>query len=115
MTEYEKQLRKALRVKFNFEDETITVREYLHKLLETLWIEGEGFSSKRPFGNSGWENDLIIPLVKAGFVEGKRSLGSSGRSRLAVTDSDWPSSGAASGTDFPDSLNETRKRQASSL
>ena len=33
----------------------------------------------------------------------KRSLGSSGRSRLAVTDSDWPSSGAASGTDFPDS------------
>jgi len=73
MTEYEKQLRKALRVKFNFEDETITVREYLHKLLETLWIEGEGFSSKRPFGNSGWENDLIIPLVQAGFIEGKFS------------------------------------------
>lgn len=73
MTEYEKQLRKALKVKFDFEDETITIREYLHKLLETLWIEGEGFSSKRPFGNSGWENDLIIPLVKAGFVEGKLS------------------------------------------
>lgn len=73
MTEYEKQLRKALKVKFDFEDETTTVREYLHKLLETLWIEGEGFSSKRPFGNSGWENDLIIPLVQAGFIEGKFS------------------------------------------
>ena len=73
MTEYEKQLRKALKVKFNFEDQTITIREYLHKLLETLWIEGEGFSSKRPFGSSGWDADLITPLVQAGFIEGKFS------------------------------------------
>ncbi len=49
-----------------------TVREYLRALLCTVWEEGEGFSGKRPFGNSGWEYDLIGPLVDAGYVqEGK--------------------------------------------
>jgi len=47
-----------------------TVRGYLVKLLETLWREGEGFSGKRPFGNSGWEWDLHIPLVSAKFIGG---------------------------------------------
>lgn len=47
-----------------------TVRGYLIKLLETLWREQEGFSGKRPFGNSSWECDLLIPLVKAGLIEG---------------------------------------------
>lgn len=48
-----------------------TVREYLKALLTTLWAEGEGFSGKRPFGNSGWEFDLYKPLIKAGAVVGK--------------------------------------------
>lgn len=47
-----------------------TVRGYLIKLLETLWREQEGFSGKRPFGNSSWECDLLVPLVKAGIIEG---------------------------------------------
>lgn len=47
-----------------------TVREYLICLLETLWNEEEGFSSKRPFGNSGWTMDLHAALVRAGIVEG---------------------------------------------
>lgn len=47
-----------------------TIREYLVKLLATLWDEGEGFSGKRPLGNSCWESDLYIPLIKAGIVEG---------------------------------------------
>lgn len=47
------------------------VGEYLHSLLFTLWEEGEGFSGKRPFGNSGWECDLYKPLVNGGFVEGR--------------------------------------------
>jgi len=51
--------------------ECATVREYLKKLLSTLWEEGEGFSGKRPFGNSGWELDLYLPLIKAGVVKGK--------------------------------------------
>jgi len=47
-----------------------TVRGYLIRLLAELWNEGEGFSSKRPFGNSGWEHDLYLPLIKAGVVAG---------------------------------------------
>ena len=50
-----------------------TLREYFHALLETLWMEGEGFSGKRPFGNSGWENDVYIALVEMGAVKGKIS------------------------------------------
>lgn len=48
----------------------ITIKEYLILLLRTLWREGEGFSGKRPFGNSGWDYDLYIALIKAGYVEG---------------------------------------------
>lgn len=48
-----------------------TIRGYLKALLTKLWDEGEGFSGKRPFGNSGWERDLYFPLVKAKCVEGK--------------------------------------------
>lgn len=47
-----------------------TVRGYLIRLLAELWNEGEGFSGKRPFGNSGWEYDLYLPLIKAGVVDG---------------------------------------------
>jgi len=47
-----------------------TIRDYFHSLLTTLWEEGEGFSGKRPFGNSGWEHDLYRPLALAGYVEG---------------------------------------------
>lgn len=46
------------------------IRDYLKALLLELWREGEGFSGKRPFGNSGWRYDLYIPLVKAGLVTG---------------------------------------------
>lgn len=47
-----------------------TVRDYLKALVATLWREGEGFSGKRPFGNSGWDWDLHRPLVVAGFAAG---------------------------------------------
>lgn len=48
-----------------------TIGGYLRALLLELWTEGEGFSGKRPFGNSGWEFDLYRPLVEAGFVAGE--------------------------------------------
>lgn len=48
----------------------MTIREYLGKLLHTLWEEGEQFSGKRPFGNSGWEYDLYTALISAGAVAG---------------------------------------------
>lgn len=46
-----------------------TVRDYLRKLLETLWREEEGFSGKRPFGNSGWQWEVHNALARAGFIE----------------------------------------------
>lgn len=48
-----------------------SIRQYLHSLLITLWDENEGFSSKRPFGNSGWDYDLLTPLVVMGAIKGK--------------------------------------------
>lgn len=47
-----------------------TVREYLVALLDELWKEGEAFSGKRPFGNSGWEFEVYTALVSAGLVYG---------------------------------------------
>lgn len=45
-----------------------TVREYLLRLLGAVWEEREGFSGKRPFGNSSWEYDLYGALGRAGLV-----------------------------------------------
>ena len=49
--------------------EGTTVRGYLETLLATLWRDEEGFSGKRPFGNSGWQSDVTRALAVAGFVE----------------------------------------------
>jgi hypothetical protein len=48
-----------------------TIREYLIQLLTVLWRENEGFSGKRPFGNSGWDYDLYGPLIEAGLISGR--------------------------------------------
>lgn len=40
-----------------------TVGGYLGALLERLLDDGEAFSGKRPFGNSGWEWDLAAPFL----------------------------------------------------
>lgn len=47
-----------------------TIGDYLVKLLEVLWDQEQGFSGKRPFGNSGWQGDLEEALIRAGHVEG---------------------------------------------
>ena len=47
-----------------------TVRGYLIALLTELWREEECFSGKRPFGNSSWQYDVYVPLIKAGIVDG---------------------------------------------
>ena len=49
----------------------LTIKDYFKVLLKTLWQEGEGFSSKRPFGYSGWQYDVYRPLVEHGIVDGK--------------------------------------------
>lgn len=63
-------LQGALEVRFDSDaGDNITVRDYLRILLETLWDEKEGFSGKRPFGNSDWEFNLYEPLMEAGFLD----------------------------------------------
>jgi hypothetical protein len=47
-----------------------TIRAYLTALLVTLWQEDEGFSGKRPFGNSGWKYDVWKALIKGGQLPG---------------------------------------------
>jgi hypothetical protein len=64
MTEVEAVLAAPL----EYEHGSGTVRSYLHDLLTTLWAEGEGFSGKRPFGNSGWDYGLKVALAKAGIL-----------------------------------------------
>lgn len=67
----------ALEVRFDSDaGENKSIRNYLFTLLDTLWKEGEGFSGKRPFGNSGREYDLYRPLIQHGFIAG--SLDSDG-------------------------------------
>jgi hypothetical protein len=50
-----------------------TVRGYLVELVRRVWGETEGFSGKRPFGNSGWTRDLAEPLVAAKVINGELS------------------------------------------
>lgn len=72
MTLKEKQLLALNEIRFNSDaGDNLTVKEYFLELLSTLWYEGEGFSGKRPFGNSCWEYDLFNPLVYHGILEGK--------------------------------------------
>lgn len=47
-----------------------TIRDYLIALLATLWNEKDGFSGKRPFGNSDWGGDLVIALIQGGLIDG---------------------------------------------
>jgi hypothetical protein len=49
--------------------EAATIGEYLAELLHALWAEGEGFSGKRPLGNSGWERNLYDALARAEAIE----------------------------------------------
>lgn len=47
-----------------------TIGGYFRALLSELFEREEGFSGKRPFGNSGWTYDLVNPLVKHGVITG---------------------------------------------
>jgi len=63
---------KALNLYFDFDGDEIRVKDYLKKLLQTLWDEQDSFSGKHPFGNSDWEYDLYVPLANAGFISTNR-------------------------------------------
>ena len=52
-------------------DRKITIKKFFQELLLTLFKEKEMFNSKRPFGNSDWDCDLIICLIKNNVIYGK--------------------------------------------
>jgi len=62
----------ALGLTFYSEDlhETISIKDYFKRLICMLGEEAEGFSGKRPFGNSGWEYDVYGCLIANGATFG---------------------------------------------
>jgi hypothetical protein len=49
----------------------ISLREFFCNLLIKLWDEQEGFSGKRPWGNSGWDEPVYAALIKAEIINGE--------------------------------------------
>lgn len=47
-----------------------TVADYLFKLARHMWDEEDGADGKRPFGNSGWQHEIIAALVRGGALRG---------------------------------------------
>lgn len=50
--------------------EAETIGEYLHAIMTKLWDNPDAFGGKRPFGNSGWADELYQPLVRDGLIGG---------------------------------------------
>lgn len=48
-----------------------TIGQYLARLSQQVISEVEGFSGKRPFGNSGWQLDIVHALVLNKFIDGE--------------------------------------------
>lgn len=48
-----------------------TIGQYLATLTRTVWYEGEGFSGKRPFGNSGWKGEIAHALILNKILDGE--------------------------------------------
>lgn len=48
----------------------VTVKDWLKEILLTLLEEREGFSGKRPLGNSNWTGDLEKALVEHKIIKG---------------------------------------------
>lgn len=66
-------LEEILNLKFYSKDldKELTIKDFFKKLLVTLFKEKEMFDSKRPFGNSDWDDDLIVCLIKNNIIHGK--------------------------------------------
>lgn len=48
-----------------------SIGQFLIALSRQVWREGECFSGKRPFGDSGWEWELAAALGRAGYARVK--------------------------------------------
>lgn len=54
-----------------------TLREWLRDVLLTLWQEGEGFSPKRPLGNSGYYTQITEALEAEGYEDPEATVAQS--------------------------------------
>jgi hypothetical protein len=45
--------------------DALNVQQYMRELLASLLDEEEGFSGKRPFGNSGWQYEYLDAIKEA--------------------------------------------------
>lgn len=68
--------KEILELKFESTDlgREITIKDFFKELLITLFKKGEGFSGKRPFGNSGWDYDLCVCLAQNGVIDGHNEI-----------------------------------------
>jgi hypothetical protein len=48
-----------------------TIGTFFYQLFNELWIQGERFNSKRPFGNGGWHYDIYAVLIRNGLIPGE--------------------------------------------
>lgn len=48
-----------------------TIGQYLFSLTRKVWQEEEDFDGKRPFGNSGWTDDIVHALILNGVLRGE--------------------------------------------
>lgn len=46
-----------------------TIGDYFHHVAFQVWVQGEGFDGKRPFGNSGWRRAVEKAMIKARAIE----------------------------------------------
>lgn len=47
-----------------------SLRDFFKELSLKCWVEEEGFSGKRPFGNGGWKCEVYAALIEEGVLEG---------------------------------------------
>jgi len=63
---------KALDLRFEHEIlGDVSLREFFSTLLVKLWEDPCGFSGKRPWGNSDWDEPVYAALIKAGIITGE--------------------------------------------
>lgn len=58
-------------VEHPYKNKNISLKEYLKLTLVTFLKEGEGFSGKRPFGNSDWDWQIYKGLIALDSSLGK--------------------------------------------
>jgi hypothetical protein len=51
-------------------DRELSIKDWWIEIMTALWDEQEGFSGKRPLGNSGWYGDPLYALIRDGLLKG---------------------------------------------